>query len=256
MEYIEERNLYRFTVIGTDTDVYDSLHYHSLCSMLQEAACYDADRQGYGASVLDELQACWLILRMKIVMEQIPKWREEIYIHTKSNGYQKVFFNRDFEILDADFKRIGWATSIWVITEKDTHRPIRPNSIPGMEAFVRTEPFERTVDKLFPVDENLRQHEGQITRFADFSDIDRNMHVNNTRYVAWTEDCVYRQISMKHAIQSLSIHYASEVKMGEEVKVYCFTSLDHVQVDGFEASQGRHVFSARVELCDSNLAKE
>ena len=69
MQFIEEENLYRFTIIGPETDIHDRLHYHSLFAMLQEAACLDADRHGFGSDKMDELTACWLILRMKVVMK-------------------------------------------------------------------------------------------------------------------------------------------------------------------------------------------
>ncbi len=247
MEYLDQCNLYRFTVIGTETDIEDRLHYHALCSMLQEAACLDAERSGYGANTLDGLKACWLILRMKVCMTRIPKWRDEIYISTESHGFQRVFFNRDFDIYDSNFEPIGWATSVWVITEQGSHRPIRPAAIPGMEAFACTTPSSRSVDKLFPVSEENRDFQNQLTRFADYSDIDRNMHVNNTRYIAWSEDSYYLQVPMSEPIHSLSINYSSEVKPGEEVKVYRSFVDGNVQVDGFEVLTQRHVFSARFD---------
>lgn len=248
MDYLEDRNLYRFTVMGTETDIEDRLHYHALCSMLQEAACLDADRQGYGSNTLDQMNACWLILRMKVCMTHIPKWRDEIYVRTVSQGYQRVFFNRDFDIYDSNFEPIGWATSVWVITEQGSHRPIRPSSIPGMEAFACHEPSSRCVEKLFPVTEEKRDQIHQLTRYADYSDIDRNMHVNNTRYIAWSEDSFYLHIPTSQQIHALEINYASEVKAGEEVKVYRSEFDDAVQVDGFETQSKRHVFSARFDL--------
>lgn len=247
MEYIEKGDLYRFTVIGTETDIADRLHYHALCSMLQEAACLDADRNGYGSTTLDQMGACWLILRMKVVMEKIPKWRDEIYIRTYSHGFQKVFFNRDFDIFDANQERIGWATSVWVITEQGDHRPIRPSTIPGMDAFACTEPSERKVEKLFPASETARESTHQLTRYADYSDIDRNSHVNNTRYIAWSEDSYYLAVPTEQQIQSMTINYASEVKPGEEVKIYRSIVEGNVQVDGFEVESGRHVYSARFD---------
>lgn len=247
MDYLEERNLYRFTVMGTETDIEDRLHYHALCSMLQEAACLDADRQGCGSNTLDQMNACWLILRMKVCMTRIPKWRDEIYVRTVSHGYQRVFFNRDFDIYDSNFEPIGWATSVWVITEQGSHRPIRPASIPGMEALACQEPSSRNVEKLIPVDACQRDEGNPITRYADYSDIDRNMHVNNTRYIAWSEDSFYLQNPTTDAIKSLVINYSSEVKTGEEVKVFRSTINGSVQVDGFEVSTLRHVFSARFD---------
>ena len=117
-----------------------------------------------------------------------------------------------------------------------------------MEAFACNEPSSRSVEKLFPVTEEKRDQIHQLTRYADYSDIDRNMHVNNTRYIAWSEDSFYLHIPTTQQIHALEINYASEVKAGEEVKVYRSEFDDAVQVDGFETQSKRHVFSARFDL--------
>lgn len=245
MQYIPQEDLFRFTIIGTETDIADRLHYHALCAMLQEAACLDVDHHGFGADVMDSYHACWLLLRMRVDMVKIPKWKDAIYIRTWSNGYQKVLFNREFAILDEMKEEIGRATSVWIIAQQGDHRPIRPSTIPGMDVYACTEPSDQKIDKLFPPDEEKRESAHVLTRYADYSDIDRNMHVNNTRYIAWSEDSFYSQKDVSTQIRSMTINYASEVKPGEEVKIYRSNTEDGVQIDGFEVATGRHVFSSR-----------
>ncbi|MBO4927761.1 MAG: hypothetical protein J5379_05865 [Clostridiales bacterium] len=246
MQYLPKENLFRFTIIGPETDIYDRLHYHALFAMLQEAACLDADHNGFGADVMDKIPACWLLLRMKVVMDRIPKWKDVIYIKTWSCGFEKVLFNRDFDILDENMQRIGQATSVWVIAHKGDHRPMRPMSIPGMSVYESKEKSERKAEKLFPIREEEREGLSKMTRFADYSDIDRNMHVNNTRYIAWSADAYYASVPTDTPIKELSICYASEVHPGEEVHLYSVKKGDNVQVDGIEAGTGRHVFSTEL----------
>ena len=246
MQYISDKNLFRFTIIGPQTDIHDRLFYHSLFAMLQEAACLDADHNGFGADVMDKIPACWLILRMKVVMERIPKWKDVIYIKTWSCGFEKVFFNRDFDILDEDLNVIGRATSVWLIAHQGDHRPMRPSMIPGMEIYECRQPSDRMVEKLFPSSEEDRHGVGKLTRYADYSEIDRNMHVNNTRYLAWSADAYYSKVSHEEPIMELTINYASEVHPGEEVHMFCISKDGKMQVDGFEAESGRHVFSTLI----------
>ena len=246
MQYIEEKNLYRFTIIGPETDIHDRLHYHCLFAMLQEAACLDAERHGFGSPEMDALSACWLLLRMKVSMEKIPKWKDEIYIRTWSQGFERLFFSRDFDIFDKDENLIGTATSVWVIAHQGDHRPVRPTSIPGMEVFNCTTPSTRKAGKIAPIPEDARAELKKFTRYADYSEIDRNMHVNNTRYIAWSEDCAYTLIDHEDPITELTINYASEVHPGEEVQLYCCPVEDKVIVDGIEAQSGRHVFTTEI----------
>lgn len=250
MQFIEEENLYRFTIIGPETDIHDRLHYHSLFAMLQEAACMDADRHGFGSDKMDELTACWLILRMKVVMKKIPKWKDTIYIRTWSMGFERLFFNRDFDIFDEDKNLIGEATSVWVIAHQGDHRPIRPQSIPGMEIFEAKAPAVRKTEKVSPIPDEEREGLPKLKRFADYSQIDRNMHVNNTNYVAWSEDACYSEIPTERRIRELTINYSSEVHPGEEVLIYYTKQDDSILVDGIEAQSGRHVFTTEVIVGD------
>lgn len=244
MQYLPEKNLFQFTIIGPQTDIHDRLFYHSLFAMLQEAACLDADHNGFGADVMDKIPACWLLLRMKVSMEKIPKWKDVIYIKTWSCGFDKVLFNRDFDVFDQDMNRIGKATSVWLVAHQGDHRPMRPQSIPGMEVYASYEPSDRKAEKLFPTSEEERAGLHKLTRYADYSEIDRNMHVNNTRYLAWSTDAYYFFHSHEEPVTELTINYSSEVHPGEEVHLYSIPKEGKMQVDGFEAVSGRHVFSA------------
>ncbi|MBR5973903.1 MAG: hypothetical protein IK020_01835 [Clostridiales bacterium] len=246
MQYLPDKNLFRFTIIGPETDIHDRLFYHSLFAMLQEAACLDADHNGFGADVMDRIPACWLLLRMKVIMEKIPRWKDVIYVKTWSCGFEKVFFNRDFDILDENLEVIGRATSVWLVAHQGDHRPMRPSTIPGMEIYACRQPSDRHVEKIFPTSEEERRGVTKLTRYADYSEIDRNMHVNNTRYLAWSADAYYANVSHEEPIMELSINYSSEVHPGEEVHMYCIPKNGSMQVDGYEAGSGRHVFSTLI----------
>lgn len=246
MQFIEEENLYRFTIIGPETDILDRLHYHSLFAMLQEAACMDADRHGFGSEQMDALSACWLLLRMKVVMKKIPKWKDTIYIRTWSQGFERLFFNRDFDIFDEEKNLIGEATSVWVIAHQGDHRPVRPQSIPGMSVFETTKPSSRKAGKVLPIPDEERTDLPRLKRFADYSQIDRNMHVNNTNYIAWSEDACYSKIPTDQRIRELTINYASEVHPGEEVWIFFKEKDGVVLADGIEAQSGRHVFTTEI----------
>ncbi|MBR3058371.1 MAG: hypothetical protein IKG93_10455 [Clostridiales bacterium] len=248
MRYLEKENLFAFSIIGPETDIHDRLHFHSLFAMLQEAACLDVDHHGFGADKMDALEACWLVLRMRVVMHRIPKWKDTIYIKTWSSGYQRVFFNRDFDIFDSDMNKIGEATSVWLIAHQGDHRPVRPQTIEGMEMYECVTPSERNAPKLKPVSLTESDTSPLLKKYADFSDIDRNMHVNNTRYVAWSLDAFYKDLPHDHEVKELTINYSSEVKPGEEISIYRTQSEDRVQIDGYETNTGRHVFTTEILL--------
>jgi hypothetical protein len=60
-----------------------------------------------------------------------------------------------------------------------------------------------------------------LKKSADFSDIDRNRHLNNTRYAAWAVDTLYAGAvsEEQYTIQGIDINYLSEVKFGEIINL-------------------------------------
>nr|MCR5274787.1 hypothetical protein [Clostridiales bacterium] len=126
------------------------------------------------------------------------------------------------------------------------HRPVRPSSIPGMSVFETEKPSERKAERLSPIPDEKRAESPKFKRFADYSLIDRNMHVNNTHYVAWSEDACYSRIPRENSIRELTINYSSEVHPGEEVQLFCCKEDDVILVDGIEVISGRHVFTTRI----------
>ena len=246
MQYIKESNLFQFTIIGPETDIHDRLHYHSLFAMLQEAACLDVDHHGFGADKMDELEACWLLLRMKVKMESIPKWKDTIYIKTWSCGFNRVFFNREFDIFDADMNKIGFASSVWIIAHQGDHRPVRPQTIEGMEIYEANGQEGREVKKLRAFTPDPEIDRPILSKFADYSEIDRNSHVNNTRYIAWSADAFYAEEEDSRDISELTVNYSSEVRRGEEIQIYRTVDAENVQINGYERETGRHVFSTEI----------
>ena len=81
-------------------------------------------------------------------------------------------------------------------------------------------------------------------RSADFSEIDRNLHVNNTRYVAWCVDAAHAVSFDDGDIIGIDICYYSEIRFSERVLLFTRDNGDIFQVDGVPADSGKPAFSA------------
>ncbi len=242
---------YRFTIRGTDTDYHDRLHLSSLFSFMQEAAYHNAKVLQIGADQLDKRGLCWLLIRISVRLHHLPHWGETVSVDTWSRGTQKLIFLRDFDFYDQNGLKFGSATSEWLIARQDTHRPQRPDVVlpPGHRPACTRAVFDHTIARPVPLAE-ASSVEPMLTQYADFSDIDRNKHVNNTRYIAWCVDTVYaarrRQIGKGGTaavkqdadpdatpgfsdlpdlrISGLDIHYVNEVRIGTKIHCFCQTA--------------------------------
>ena len=216
------RGHYRYTIRGTETDWSDRLMLPALFSLMQESAVFNAEEHGWGADTLDPLGICWVLVRVSVRMTDFPRWRDVLRVETWPRDLDRLVFLRDFSFgvgsNEASSPIIGGATTSWVLVDRDSHRPRRPSAIPYDSSC--TEPGKKAVGfdavALRPVP-GLCDGNPALVKYADACDIDRNLHVNNTRYVAWCVDTVNRIVSDRPIITGIDINYLSEVKFGAKI---------------------------------------
>lgn len=246
---------YHFQVLGPDVNYQDKLHLHSLFGMLQEAASRSAAEHGWGADAMDKHNACWLLLRMSVAMSKLPSWGDELTIATWSRGFQRIYFLRDFLIYDSLGQEIGKATSMWIAADLNSHRPIRPVLFSEISAEASIEKCALydtppKLDSILSFIEGSEIELPSIVKYADYSEIDRNMHVNNTRYIAWCMDAAHTDALSKCDILSVDINYLSEIKFNEKVDLYIMEKEDTIQVDGIVRDCNRYAFCCRMHKSD------
>ena len=245
-------SVYTYDINGTDTDYKDQIHMHALLSMMQEAASRNASVYGWGAEVLDGLNICWLLLRISVRMEERPSWLQKIRIETWSRGAERLYFNRDFLIYDESGRKIGGASSVWILADKTTHRPVRPDTVlqyaKAASDPVRALDFDTPKLKaLFDAEYMSGNTTGgnTIVKYADFSEIDRNHHVNNTRYAAWCLDAAHNKSLDQGDITGIDINYNAEIHFGEKVILFFEEGEGTgLHVDGFVTDRKSVAFSA------------
>lgn len=245
-------SFYSYEIHGTDTDYMDQIHMHSLFSMMQEAASLNADIYGWGSEVLDSMDICWLLLRMSVRMTRRPAWQEKVTVETWSRGAEKIYFHREFIMYDGNKKKIGAGSSVWILANKTTHRPVRPSAVLEISKVSSdlTAAMLQDPPKISPKFDKEwmsanQTGENTMVKFADFSEIDRNHHVNNTRYVAWCMDAAHNKYLDQCEILGIDINYNTEIHFGEKVVLFFEQDAEkNVQVDGFAVSQEKIAFSA------------
>jgi medium-chain acyl-[acyl-carrier-protein] hydrolase len=95
-----------------------------------------------------------------------------------------------------------------------------------------------------------RAMEHRRCRTVSFTDLDRNGHMNNTKYLDWSYDLLPGNFHASHPIREFTVCYHSEALEGQELVLNWDLQADgQVQVDGLrrqeDGSTGR-VFSAKL----------
>jgi medium-chain acyl-[acyl-carrier-protein] hydrolase len=212
---------YHDIIRSTDTGPDDRATLHAITSLIQEAASSDAEHLGFGADTLDGQSLCWLLLRTSVRFDDHPKWREEITVDTWTNGTEKLLALRDFCITGTDGRALARASTSWLLADRMTKRPQRVDILGNRRM---TEFHYSSLGFSSPrIDESHVSFPDRplILKQAAFSDIDRNGHVNNTRYIAWCLDAVFSFLGTAPRMTGFDINYISEVTIGEDIAIHC-----------------------------------
>ena len=225
---------------ATECGIGDRLYCSTLIGDLQEAAERSSTSIGYGTTFLKENDICWIILKMRLHFTELPCWHETFRIRTWANTIDKIYYGRDFEIYSSDNRLIGQAASTWILADWNSHRPVIANKRPEIPPPVIQDPrlvFGEKCPRIkFPARNDIagEAEKPVIIKYADYNELDRNRHVNNSRYTAWAYDALFKYGYDVSLIEDLVINYNSEVKAGEKVELFVSQCDGKVSVFGYK----------------------
>lgn len=191
---------------------------HCFFQAFQMAASNHAEHLGLGYHALLDKGVSWLLARLKLEIYRLPALDETLTIETWPRGLQqKIFFMRDFFLLDAEGQKIAAATSAWMLVNLEKRSIVKPD--PALMDKYPANPGRLAMDeRLEKITVPDALHE-LFTAQARFSTVDIIGHVNNTRYIEWAADCFSLDEYRRKELGSIQISYAAEVKPGERVSM-------------------------------------
>lgn len=192
----------------------------SMCRFLQEAASNHAAALDFSAEEMSANQRMWVLSQLGVRMNVYPRWHETISIRTwpvSRGGMVKGF--RDFELRNEIGEIIGYASTMWLLLNKETKRPLKlPNTLsdvvsPGIE-----------MDLIAPIKESEFVTAPELVQEFQIrgSDIDWNMHVNNVCYLEWALEATPATFRLGHMVSELDISFLAEGKYGSAVLAKCY----------------------------------
>ncbi|MED4474879.1 acyl-ACP thioesterase domain-containing protein [Oceanobacillus caeni] len=114
-----------------DVDFKKELKWSALFSYFQEIASLAASDLGLGIDTLQKGNGlAWVLTKIRVDVDRLPSWGEEIIIETWPLEPGKLNFDRDYIVRDQDGKSIIRAISSWVIIDLKERKLKRSKSIP------------------------------------------------------------------------------------------------------------------------------
>ena len=185
--------------------------------LLNCAGFHAADR-GFGIAELNENQYTWVLSRLAIELDELPRQYEDFSIQTWVENVYRLFTDRNFAILDKDGKPIGYARSVSAMNSMQTRKPADLLTLHGGSI------TDYICDKECPIAKPGRIKVTQDTPVAEYltkySDIDINGHVNSIKYIEHILDLFPIETFKEKQIKRFEMAYVAESYYGDTLSFY------------------------------------
>ncbi len=232
-----------------DVDMFGTMKPQSLLALLLNGCWNCTENTFYAYKELLAKNQIWVLLKLQLQIETLPKWHDRIVLETWGKGVRKFYATRDFKISDLEGHRLACATSGWIILDRKSGHPYRfdPSS-DGFPWLPNKQELETTMEK---VPEPTRG--GEAARYrVSFSDIDVNLHANATKYLQWMIDSSPRSMLEAMRVRSAELSFLAEAALGDEVAVLVEQETQNEELlsirrpsDSKELARGKIVWEAR-----------
>ncbi len=187
--------------------------YH-LLNLLQDIAQEHAENLGFGVEEMIKNKTFWVLTRQKLIMESWPKLGDEVVIHTWIRLESGPFSNRDFTIY-LNNKKIGECSTSWVALNSETRKM---TNIDRTGIFAELKEIEKV--SVSPGKVMSLKEAQTLAKFSvRNSDIDQNMHMNNTKYAQWVLDAISFDWHKELTLLSYEVNFNAETKLNDTVAI-------------------------------------
>ena len=233
-----------FTVTDNCVDCFGRLKPSMLLYYVQDVAGRHFDRISMDYDSLAEKGMIWAIIRQKVQITRMPKRGETIRVETWPMPTTRVAYPRSVVAYDADGNEVFRSISIWVLMDIHSRSMILPGKS-GISVTGTLRGNELAAPNALPA-KNLVNHR---SRTVSFTDLDRNGHMNNTRYLDWIDDLIPSAFHRDHDLKEFTVCYLSEAREGQSLSMqWGFLEDGSLQVDAHRIldDKDERIFAARL----------
>lgn len=210
-----------YTTRWHDTDANRTVRPTQLLVYMQETSNAHLDSTGHNLDRLrDEHSLAFLLSKTRLAIYAPLYSDEDITVETFTAESRGFGFSRFYRILRGE-QLIAAADTTWALINLDTKQLCRADSIDF--GFAHEAPIDIGIPQRFRV-----PHTDGLSLLGQrrivYSDLDYNMHMNNTRYADML--CDFLPIEKVPLVKGISLSYLHEAALGDVVSVYALESND------------------------------
>lgn len=209
---------YQFVAEPFHVDFTGRLTMGVLGNHLLNCAGFHAAERGFGIATLNENHYTWVLSRLAVEMEEMPRAYEKFSIQTWVENVYRLFTDRNFAVLNQEGKPIGYARSIWAMISMETRKPADLLALHGGKITDYICKKECPIAKAgrVKITEQAPCFEYQVK----YGDIDLNGHVNSIKYIEHSLNLFPLEMFREKSLRRFEVAYVAESYYGDKLSFY------------------------------------
>ena len=192
------------------------LKYTDLCNILQLTAAAHSEVGGISFTDMQEFNQAWVLSRMRVEVQALPKWRDLVTVKTWINTLENSRSVRALEMYVNGVKIIGCET-FWAVFNTEKRRP-EALGLP-YDHFELYPDLKATITGFSKINYSPEK-EMLFERKVSISDLDIVNHVNNVKYLEWCLDLVEAELLLEQKIKSFEMNFLKELSIQDHVTIH------------------------------------
>ena len=232
-----------FQITDNTVDRYGRLKPSTLLYFVQELSGQHCNSLTMDYDALAQKGMFWAVTRHRVQITRLPVRGETIRIETWPMPTTRVAYPRSMVAYDAQGRECFRSISLWVLMDLQKRSMILPGKS-GIDVAGTLRGMELDSPAGL-VAKTLQNHR---SRQVCFTDLDRNGHMNNTKYLDWIDDLLPSSFHENHSPREFTVCYLSESREGQTLDMsWDFLEDGMLQVDAHRNAEEKaeRVFSAR-----------
>ncbi len=208
--------IYEQTFLITENlaDRYGRAKPSTLLFLIQQAAGEHCSLLSVDARALSPKALFWAVTRSRVQITRLPQVGERVRITTWPMPTTKVAFPRSVVAYDEGGNELFRSISLWVLMDADSRAMV----LPGKSGITVDGTLTGT-ELAVPHAIAARPMENTVMRQVGYSLLDRNGHMNNTRYMDWLDDLLPSAFHTNHPAREFTVCYLNEALEGDEIAI-------------------------------------
>ena len=210
-----------FTISDIHVDRFGRVKPSVLLYFVQEAAGQHCSLLAVDYDRLSHKHLFWAVTRNRVQVTRLPMRGERITVKTWPMPTSRTAYPRCVMGFGADGRLLFKVLSLWVLMDVSTRAMVLPAKS-GVEVIGSVEGGEPELPRGLPV----TQQENTVYKTVEQCHLDRNGHMNNTRYMDWVAE-----LAPEKAVKSLELCYFNEGRLGDRMELDYDQSEDSLTVN-------------------------